>query len=382
MKSQREQHSTILDSLGRETLLRIAQDKSDLLVAAIESCPINITIADINRSDMPIIYANPAFTETTGYTFSEAIGHNCRFLQGPETDPNAVTALRQAIKQETDIEVEFINYNKDGTPFINALKIAPVHNAQGKLISYIGIQNDVTQERRSEQKEVERQRIEALGQMAGGVTHQLNNLLQPIITLTSLHKDNIQNEHISSDMETVLQSARQAAELARNILSFSRRQEDSLEVLSITELIRHEVKFIRTMLPVSTLVDLNIAQSVEPLKVNVNATQFSQALANLMINASQAMQSKGKVKIDVSSSQNKKILISVKDTGPGIPKDIRSQVLEPFFTTKAAEGGTGLGLSVVYGIIKRFGGNVLITEASENSFKGGCCITITLPTKP
>lgn len=369
-------HDDAIRDLGHDVLGSIAASTPSLLVAAIEASPVNITIADMTKPEMPLAYANPAFTGTTGYSVEEVIGQNCRFLQGPDTDPAAIDALRMAIAKERKVEVEFTNYRKDGTAFINALKMAPVHDQRGNLVSFVGIQNDVTEERARAKSEVARQRIEALGTMAGGVAHQLNNLLQPIVTLVSLHREDLKSTSMEADFDLVLESARQAADVVRDILSFSRTSDEIFAKMNVTDTVRQSVDFIRTMLPVGAIVELTIAPETEEMMAQIDGTQFCQALTNLMINASQATNAKGQIEVRVKPNGSDHIDISVSDDGPGIPMENRARVLEPFFTTRSGEGGTGLGLPLVYRIIKGFHGKVAINDVDAS---GGCSITMTLP---
>ena len=325
-------------------------------MAAIEACPVNITISDCEQDDIPLIYVNPAFSETTGYALEDILGQNCRFLQGADTEQGYIQMLRDAIEEERSIDLELTNYKKDGSPFLNALKMAPVHNDQGHLISFIGIQNDITEQRKNEVTEIERQRLQALGQMAGGVAHQLNNLLQPVISLISLHKKDISSEHIRQDLDIVLESARQAADVVHDVLSFSRTKPSRLVETPVGPLLKKTVEFIKTLLPTSIEIKVSIDENIESISANLDATQFSQVMANLMINASQAMKENGKIFVEMGQNVPDFLTISILDDGPGIPSEIRTKVLEPFFTTRPDDGGTGLGLSVVYGIIKSFGG--------------------------
>lgn len=366
-------------SLGHETLLALAATEPELLTAAIEASPVNITIADMSKPDMPLAYVNSAFTRTTGYSFEEVVGRNCRFLQGPDTDPAAIKLLRQSIETETEVEVEFVNYKKDGTAFINALKMAPVHDPHGQLISFVGIQTDVTKERERAKHEIDRQRIEALGQMAGGVAHQLNNLLQPIITLTSLHRPDMNDASMGADFDTILESARQASDVVGDILTFSRASDRKPAVHQVMDLVQKNIDFIRTMLPSKVVVRLTGVEKAASSRANLDATQFSQALANLLINASQAMNGSGEIVVHVEPGDTGYVEISVQDQGPGIPEEIRSKVLEPFFSTRLESGGTGLGLSVVYGIVKGIGGTLVITGVEKNRSGHGCCVTLSIP---
>ena len=362
-----------------EALRQVAASSSNALVAAIEACSVNITIADATHPDLPLIYVNPAFTRTTGYTAAEVLGRNCRFLQGPETDPEHVAALRSAIASERKVSVEMTNYRKDGTPFTNALTMEPVFDDAGQLMSFVGIQNDVTELRAQETQEIERQRLEALGQMAGGMSHQLNNLLQPILSLVSLHKPDIRDEAMAGDFETVLQCARQSADIAHEVLHFSRPGAGKREVLRVAETVRRNVAFVRSMLPSDLDVDVAVTPQSETCEVRLDATQFCQVLANLMINASQAMDGEGRITVGVETDGNDHVVVSISDTGPGIPPELRSRVFEPFYTTRSEVGGSGLGLSVAYSFVNGFDGKLVITDSYTNDINPGCRVNLYIP---
>ncbi len=119
---------------------------------AMDAAPVGITITDPSREDNPIIYANDKFTEVTGYPRDEILGRNCRFLQGPKTDADAVADLRDAIDSETPVTAELVNYRKDGTKFWNRVSVAPVHAADGTLRNYVGFQQDITESKAREQE--------------------------------------------------------------------------------------------------------------------------------------------------------------------------------------------------------------------------------------
>ena len=362
-----------------ETLRQVAASSTNALVAAIEACSVNITIADATHPDLPLIYVNPAFTRTTGYTAADVLGRNCRFLQGPGTDPEHVAALRSAIASERKVSVELTNYRRDGTAFTNALTMEPVYGETGQLMSFVGIQNDVTELRAKETQEIDRQRLEALGQMAGGMSHQLNNLLQPILSLVSLHKPDIHDEAMAADFETVLQCARQSADIAHEALHFSRPGAGRPEVLPVVETVRKNIVFVRAMLLGDLEIEITATPQSEPCTVRLDATRFCQAMANLMINASQAMGGKGRIVVGVETDDEGHVIVSVSDNGPGIPPELRSRVIEPFFTTRSDAGGSGLGLSVVYAFVKEFGGNLGFTKSYTNESDVGCRVNMYIP---
>ena len=141
----------VLAFFGRHLLLnpfqqlQKAKEENDWLVEALEKNPVGVSIADAKKPDMPLVYVNGSFSEITGYSEADVIGTNCRFLQGAQTAPEAVQALSQAIKEQRKQRVEFINYKKDGTPFWNDLEISPIFDNENNLVSYVGVQQDITE---------------------------------------------------------------------------------------------------------------------------------------------------------------------------------------------------------------------------------------------
>lgn len=147
----------------------ITQLPHDMFFAAVETTRMPMIVTDPNRDDNPIIFANRAFLEMTGYGLEEIIGRNCRFLQGPETDASIVDTLRDSIAQRVDIATEILNYRKDGSSFWNALFISPIFNERGDLVYYFASQLDVSRRRDAEEALRQAQKMEALGQLTGAL---------------------------------------------------------------------------------------------------------------------------------------------------------------------------------------------------------------------
>jgi signal transduction histidine kinase/ActR/RegA family two-component response regulator len=217
------------------------------------------------------------------------------------------------------------------------------------------------------------QKMEAIGTLAGGIAHDFNNILSPIIGYSEMIMDDLQKQNpMKNKIEQILIAATRAKDLVKHILTFSRQTEQELTPLEIQSIIKESLKLLRASLPSTIEIRQKIDVSCRP--VLADPTQIHQVIMNLCTNAFHAMRDKGgtlgveitEVEISISDCISLKlnpgiyVRISVSDTGHGIPASIMDRIFEPYFTTKAPGEGTGLGLSVVHGIVKSYNGDIKI----------------------
>ena len=307
----------------------------------------------------------------TGYDEQEVIGRNCRFLQGPDTNRATVETIRHAIAQKQPCQVEILNYRKDGTQFWNQLTIDPVVNEDGDVTNFVGVLTDVTERRHLEEQLRQAQKMDAFGQLAGGVAHDFNNLLTIIFgyaeTLLPALQENDPNRE---PVKAIIDAAERAASLTRQLLAFSRKTVLAPRLLNLSDTVQETEKMLRRLIGEDILLSTVLASDLRP--ISADPGHLTQVLMNLVVNARDAMPQGGKLTIETrnitldeayTSSHldfrpGEYVLLAVSDTGHGISPEVRPHVFEPFFTTKAAGRGTGLGLAVVHGIIKQSGGNI------------------------
>jgi len=354
-----------------ETELRKSLEALHLRDRAILAVSQGILISDPNQADCPIVYASPGAERLTGYRAEELVGRNCRFLQGARTDPAKVAEVREAIRAGRECSVEFVNYRKDGTPFWNALFISPVRDEQGRLLHFIGVQADVTERHQLEAQLQQSQKLESIGQLAGGVAHDFNNLLTVIsgyseILLMSLPP----NDPARESVQAISEAGARAAGLTRQLLIFSRQAVTHLQVLNINDVVKETHQLLRRMIGEDVI--LTVVLDPELSLVRVDAGQVGQVLMNLCVNARDAMSAGGKLTIQTQNVEldepymnthvevqiGRYVLLTVSDTGTGMTPEVNRRIFEPFFTTKGVGKGTGLGLSVVHGIVKQNNGYI------------------------
>ncbi|SEN43306.1 PAS domain S-box-containing protein [Sphingomonas gellani] len=361
----------------------MGDDQNTIFFAAVKTTRMPMIVTDPNRHDNPIVFANPAFLNMTGYGWDELIGHNCRLLQGPETDRETIAEVRRAIEQRQETSVEVLNYKKNGAAFWNALFISPVFDADGKLIYFFASQLDVTRRRDAEDALRQAQKMEAVGQLTGGVAHDFNNLLTVIQGFGDILRNQLAGDgafdkkRATRSIDAVMQAAERGATLTQQLLAFSRKQKLQGRVVNLVELLDQLRPLIERTAGGSVTID--IRHPGRTCNARIDPTQAELAIINILINARDAMPRGGKITIETASrtieagdkgfgelNPGNYVMLTITDEGTGMSPEILSRVTEPFFTTKEQGKGTGLGLSMVYGFMKQSGG--LLRLYSEEGF--------------
>jgi len=301
-------------------------------------------------------------------------------------------AIQTAVEQGVHIQLVLSNYTKDGRHFWNRLEISPIHDAAGKVIAFVGVQSDITDERRRDQALAETQRMEALGTMAGNIAHEINNWIQPTLVAKSLLTPNLKRdvpEAIPRYLARLEESALHIRSIVQDILNFAKGEEDeeTLSGLNLRRELEAAIAFAGHLTPPNLKTQQKLFVE-EDVTASLSKTGLAQIVTNLITNASHAMDGKGGVvfeatltEIDPKSAAEFNVQsgsfcrLRVTDTGPGFSAEILTRAFEPFITSHRSTGGTGLGLSVIRGIVASWGGFV----EAENAAAGGARITLFIP---
>lgn len=362
----------------------------NILIQSIEHSNLAHTISRLDE-DMELMYVNQAFLDKTGYERDEVIGRNCRFLQGEGTDPDAINQIKAAIANLQTLDIEILNYKKDGTPFWNRLMMAPVYDDNKEPVAYIGIQSDVTQAKEEQRLEQERQKLEALGRMTANISHEIKNTFQPVKLMSDMLQDweNLDQERIQRCLEILSENVELAAYVVNDVLRFSRKAEVGEENILVSDLIAQVPSYAKNLVHSRIQLEIQIEDMGDnDHSVILNLNGLYQVMMNLINNAIFAIKDSGVIRLymypelvnEESAStlglrSGEYICIAIEDDGDGMDEKIASSAFDPFFSTKSPGDGTGLGLSISYRIVKSWNGTIKL----ESELDKGSTLTIYLP---
>ena len=358
-------HGTMLDISDRVS----AEQERSRLVSAIEHSGDAIMISQI---DGPIEYVNRSFSRLYGYTPAEVLGQNLRILKSGRHTREFWEEAWDRIRAGETWSAFIVNRRRDGTLVEVETVMAPFRDAMGQLAGLVKADRDVTRERMLEDQLRQAAKMEAIGQLAGGVAHDFNNMLTAIRGYTELVRSDLPAAYTQSreDLDQVMIAADRAAELTRQLLAFSRKQLLEPRVLDPAERVTGIAPMLRRLL--GEHIELTVAHQPDGGHVLLDPVQLEQVILNLAVNARDAMPGGGKLTIETSdvaiddayaashtdARPGPHVLLAISDTGTGMDEATLTHIFEPFFTTKEPGKGTGMGLATVYGIVRQSGGAI------------------------
>ncbi|MSQ72835.1 MAG: PAS domain-containing sensor histidine kinase [Betaproteobacteria bacterium] len=361
----------------------------------------------VTAPNLAILSVNTAFEDITGYRSSELLGRSYEIMHGGNTDPRTLETMRLSVANAEEFSGELLDYRKDGSTFWNETTISPAWDDSGRLSHFVFVARDVsarrdaefartsleTRLRESQEKEAvaslqaqlrESQKMEALGTLAGGIAHDFNNVLATILGNADLARADSQGSATALEsLAEIRKAATRARDLVQQILSFSRRQPSDLRPTLLADVVDESVRLLRATLPARVTLTVRCGDAVPA--VLADATQIQQVLINLVTNAMQALQgSPGRIGIRLDAAglddatvqahpvlrgfreqhSGRTVRLAVSDDGPGMDAATLARIFEPFFTTKPVDEGTGLGLSVVHGIVQSHDGAIVVDSAT------------------
>jgi PAS domain S-box-containing protein len=375
-------HSKVIQCNIRDITARKQADaERKRLMAAIEQAGEAIVMTDTRGI---IQFVNPAFEQMTGYTREEAIGRNQHILKSGKQDKLFYRNLWDTISSGITWTGTVINKRKDGNLYTAEMTISPVRNDSGMIVNYVAVNRDITEHLRLTAQFQQAQKMEAVGLLAGGVAHDYNNMLGVILGYTELAMTKVDStQPLHNDLEEIYKAAIRSTDITRQLLAFARKQTINPLVLDLNQNVESMLKMLRRL--IGEDIDLVWRPALGLCPVKIDPVQVSQILANLCVNARDAITDVGKVTIETGYAvfdetycaqhpgfiAGQYVMLAVSDDGCGMDKEILGHIFEPFFTSKVMGRGSGLGLSMVYGIVKQNNGfiNVYSEPGQGTTFR-------------
>jgi PAS domain S-box-containing protein len=323
-----------------------------------------ILVRDLEHN---IRFWNKSAERIYGWTEAEVLGKNVLELHLREANPQFEEA-QQSVMTRGEWSGEVRQLRRDGSEITVGSRWTLVRDEHDEPTSILVINTDITEKKRMETQFLRAQRMESIGTLAGGIAHDLNNVLSPIVMAIDMLTLRTDDPESRKWLEVLRSNADRGSSMVRQVLSFARGVEGERVALQPKHLIKEIVKILRETLPKSIEISFQLPNDL--WMISADATQMHQVLMNLCVNARDAMPEGGAIAIraentfvdenyarmHIEAKAGRFVIITVTDTGPGIAPEIQSRIFEPFFTTKDMSKGTGLGLSTALTIVKSHGG--------------------------
>jgi two-component system, cell cycle sensor histidine kinase and response regulator CckA len=347
-------------AIGRDvTKRRLAEEHFFKLATAVEQSPFSIVMT---TPDGRVQYVNPKYTHTTGYTLEEIFERGIPVLREGHPTEESFHEFQTTVRAGQKWSGEMCTRCKDGRLLWEFVQVSPIRNNLDEVTHLLCVREDISERKKLEDQLRQAQKMESVGTLAGGIAHDFNNVLAIINGFVEIALNrNPADETQLKCLKEIHSAAQRAVGLVRQILTFSRKTEVTFRAVSLNQHISDLGRMCAETFPKTISFHFQLDESLPQIHADPN--QLQQVIMNLCVNARDAMGSGGRITIGTSQVSGASIhrlggdearqyaCIRVEDTGCGMPPHVRARIFEPFFTTKQNCGGTGLGLSVVYGII-------------------------------
>jgi PAS domain S-box-containing protein len=358
----------VIDVTERRRAEAELRQQADVLRAVIDDSPLAVIVLDL---DLRIARWNPSAERVLGWRAEEVVGRSYEIVIPEERRDEHARLREAALGGRVIMNVESQRCRKDGSLVDVSISVAALRDHDGSVRGFAVVLADITERLRLENRLRQTEKMEAVGQLAGGVAHDFNNLLTVITSYSAFLLGDLPEESpMRADVQQIDGAAKRAASLTRQLLAFSRQQVLRPQLLTLNGVVSGLEKMLRRLvredIEMTTVLDPGVGL------VEADPGQVEQVIINLAVNARDAMPQGGILTIrtanvelddsyverrrEVSIVPGRYVMLSVADTGTGMTAEVQERIFEPFFTTKAADVGTGLGLATVYGIVKQSGG--------------------------
>ena len=333
--------------------------------------PIQITDA---RGNM--VYVNPAFEAVTGYRSDELIGKNPRILSSGKHDKVFWREVWNTISSGREWVGRLENRRKDGSPFYSELVISPIVDQNGAVAGFLGAHRDITEQKFLEQQLFRSQKMESIGTLAAGIAHEVGNPLTAISSLVQVIQRTTQDVFAKEKLDLINSQINRITRIIRELVDFSRPSTHIVKMADVNQVIRDAMNIVQYGKHVKDI-EFSVDLGDKLPNIQVVPDQVVQVFINILMNAVDALDGKPGTIYLQSRLKGRMVEVTIRDTGKGIDPEDREKIFEPFYTTKEIGKGTGLGLWVSYGIVKNFGGDIIV----ESNPGEGSMFVVFLPTK-
>lgn len=359
-------------AIGRDvTKRRLSEEHFHKLANAVEQSPLAVIIT---TPEGLVQYVNPRYTQVTGYTLEEIFEKDIQVLRTGFANDGDYERFFATVSAGKEWRGELCTPCKNERKVWEFVQVSPIRNHTDEITHLLCLREDITERKKLEDQLRQAQKMESLGTLAGGIAHDFNNMLAIISGFTEIAMArSADNEDQQRFLKEIYNASQRAVGLVRQILTFSRKTEVSYGPVSVNRMIRDLGGMFAETFPRTISFEFHLAEGLPLIAADQN--QLQQVVMNLCVNARDAMSEGGSITISTSrvpglsisrlgaDSRHQYVCIKVSDTGCGIPPQVRDRIFEPFFTTKQEAGGTGLGLSVVYGVIANHKGFIDLESA-------------------
>jgi len=352
------------------TRQRVAEEQYFKLSSAVEQSPVAMAITDATGQ---VQYVNAKFTEATGYTLEQMLDNQMQVLREGHPDEASYQRLWETVQAGKEWRGELARERPDGKRVWESVQVSCLRNTSGEITNLLCLREDISERKVLEDQLRQAQKMESLGTLAGGIAHDFNNIIAVINGYAEFAMLNAGDvDSLQKSVREIKRAAQRASGLVRQILTFSRKAEVRFSALDLNQQAQDLVALLSETFPRNVTFNLALEKTLPPLLADQN--QLQQIVLNLCVNARDAMPSGGSITLTTSIVEGLAVpsavrpgrayaCLAVTDTGTGMTPEVRARIFEPFYTTKAVNQGTGLGLAVVYGIVASHEGTIEVVSA-------------------
>jgi PAS domain S-box-containing protein len=358
-----------------------AHARRELLATTVRSVRDGVLISELHPGEgFRVVYANESFCQLVGWRQEELVGRSPKTLSGGEVEPESTQRMEAALREGGSFRGEVLLLHKDGSRVHSEMQLSPVRDADGQVTHVVATHRDVTAQKQLQAKLVAAERIAAVGTLAAGVGHEINNpLAYLMLNLEGLAQSLARGSEGVADAHSQLEGAREGAErirvIVRDLKVFSRQEGEERAMLDVNSVVVPALRMAaHAVRPRARLVE----EFGHPPRVMGSEARLGQVMLNLLVNALQAIPEgnpeRHEVRVRTGRDDTGRALVEVSDTGCGMSPTVLARIFDPFFTTKSSEG-TGLGLPICQQIVQAHGGELRVHSEEGR----GSVFTLLLP---